>query len=386
MISGHALIPVTIAAAFVFGMIYALPGTIRGSLAQALRMDEGRVRAMLAAHNVAVIPMVLLAGLLADKVGLRAMVIAGSILIALGLITLGTSRSYPGAFYSLFATSLGLAVLSVSAVLLMPKAFFDDDCAASVNLGMVFFGLGALVTPPLSDVLTRGIGLRQTLMLVGSLALLPAIAAALCSRRAFLAGSDLVATDVLQVVENPAIWLAGLTFTLYCVIEGAVSIWATAYFLEIGHSATRAVVLVAGFWLSIILGRLAAAFLQYRGVVPRGSEAWLIAILSVVAGVVLGNLAGTLHHTTARMGYLLAGACLGPIFPTLVGILFDNTETGRRGLAYGVMFAIGSAGSAVLAPAMGAYARRSSTRNALRFPMIIAFFLAASGLVLALTL
>jgi hypothetical protein len=50
------------------------------------------------------------------------------------------------------------------------------------------------------------------------------------------------------------------------------------------------------------------------------------------------------------------------------------------------MFALGSAGSLILAPLIGSYARRHSVRTALRIPTLVALLLAAATLVLGLTL
>ena len=56
---------------------------------------------------------------------------------------------------------------------------------------------------------------------------------------------------------------------------------------------------------------------------PRSvAEAWLIVVLSAAAAVTLGNMAGARSAAGASVGMILSGLFLGPIFPTLVGILF----------------------------------------------------------------
>ncbi len=56
-----------------------------------------------------------------------------------------------------------------------------------------------------------------------------------------------------------------------------------------------------------------------------------------------------------------------------------------RGTAYGVVFAIGSMGSLVISPMIGAFANKRTLRQALRILMVIALFLTAAALVFALT-
>jgi fucose permease len=102
--------------------------------------------------------------------------------------------------------------------------------------------------------------------------------------------------------------------------------------------------------------------------------------------VVLGNLSGTRNRATAAWGLLAVGALFGPIFPTLVGTLFRAFDEPQQGTAYGAMFAFGTTGSLILPPVIGAYARRTSVRKALRIPTVVALLLASSALVLALAI
>ncbi len=75
---------------------------------------------------------------------------------------------------------------------------------------------------------------------------------------------------------------------------------------------------------------------------------------------------------------------LGPIFPTLVGILFtfvDKDQSGMNlGTAYGAMFSIGSLGGLLLAPVMGAYGAHRGMRKAWRVPIILALFISLVGI------
>ena len=79
---------------------------------------------------------------------------------------------------------------------------------------------------------------------------------------------------------------------------------------------------------------------------------------------VLGNLAGTHARWNAALGLLLVGALFGPIFPTLVGILFEHFDNKHvQGTAFGAMFAIVT-GKLVVPPSTKARAwpARSSER------------------------
>jgi FHS family glucose/mannose:H+ symporter-like MFS transporter len=380
--TGHALIPVTIAGAFTVGMILALLGSIKLSLAQRLGMDETRVGGLLSALNLALIPMMLVSGIFVDQIGLRGVLVTGSLLAALAVFALAMTRRYTAAFMAILFAGAGGACISTAAVKLMPAAFWEQSPAASLNLGNVFFGLGALITPTLAELLTRTVGFRRSLGLLAVLCLAPALAVALAPAQAFAGFASPQAGSLDDVLASPVLWLVALAFLLYSPIEGALGTWTTTYFRDLGFRERSAALLLSGFWLTFMAGRLLIGFLQ-QTILPGDSEGPVIVALALLSAVVLANLAGTHYRTSAAWGILLTGALLGPIFPTIVGILFKRFPV-ERGTAYGAMFAIGATGSAIVAPLIGAYARRRSVRAALRIPTIVALLLAGATMALAL--
>ncbi len=123
-------------------------------LADRLQPDDGRVRQLLLALNIALIPLVLLCGLLLDLYGRRPMLVVGSVVLAAALVSLSVRPTYPHAFGAIALAALGVAALSTASIVQMPRAFFAPaETSASFNLGYVFIALGALVTPVLTDVL-----------------------------------------------------------------------------------------------------------------------------------------------------------------------------------------------------------------------------------------
>ena len=82
---------------------------------------------------------------------------------------------------------------------------------------------------------------------------------------------------------------------------------------------------------------------------------------------------------------LLLGLCLGPIFPTLSGIVVHR-HPAEPGSAFGAFFALGAVGSLVIPPVIGAYARKTNIQRALRIPMVLGLVLAAASMVLGLSL
>jgi fucose permease len=382
-----SLTALTIAAAVAFGVVLTLLGSIKLALAKRLGIGEAQVGGLLSALNLALIPMMLVSGFLIDRWGARHVLLAGAVLAAVGLFSLTFRPTYSWALLCILVVGLGGACLSTGSMVLMPEAFFPRSLgevpnreSAALNLGNVFFGLGCLITPTLADLLLRTVRFRWTLGLLALLCLLPGALALVAA-----VPVPKPAGDLGTVLVHPLVWLAGLVFFLYGPVEFAIGTWATTYLTNQGYRETRAAWLLSGFWLCFFAARLALAYLEANDVLPRQNEPWVILFMALLAAVALGNLAGAASKGNAGLGLLVLGAFLGPIFPTLIGIVFQVPALrDHQGTAYGLVFAIGSVGSLIMAPIVGASARRTTVQHSFRILMLLALMLAAAALVLGL--
>jgi fucose permease len=383
-----SLTALTIAAAVAFGLVLTLLGSIKLALAKRLAISEAQVGGLLSALNLALIPMMLLSGFLIDSWGPRHVLIAGSVLTAVGLFSLTYRPTYTWALLCILVVGLGGACLSTGSMVLMPEAFFPrahgevaNRESAALNLGNVFFGLGCLIMPALADLLLRTVQFRWTLGLLALLCLMPAVLA-------LFAGpipAPRPAGDLGTVLTNPLVWLAGLVFFLYGPVEFAMGTWATTYLTNQGFRETRAAWLLSSFWLCFFAARLVLAYVEANDLLPRRNEAWVILVMALLSAVALGHLAGAATRPSAAVGLLVLGAFLGPIFPTLVGVVFaDPRLRDHQGTAYGLVFAVGSVGSLIMAPIIGASARRTSVQYSFRILMLLALMLGAAALILGL--
>jgi fucose permease len=383
----NAVAAVTITGAFVFGMVLALVGSLKLALAKRLNLSEARVGGLLSALHLAFIPMMPLAGLLIDRMDVRLVLIAGCILSALGLYTLTAWATYRAALASLLLIGVGAACVSVACVVLMPRAFFEGKMIdAAVNVGMVFFALGSLVTPTLVDLLLRTYDLERFRRAMIALAVLCLIPAFVVVGTQWQGGGQFALNaqpeSLSGLLGDPRLWLAGLVFFLYGPLEFAVGTWATTYLIDHGYRDRQAARCLSGFWLMFLAGRVLTAYLQYRGVLRDNGDAFLIPVLALVAAVMLGNLASAPDSRRTGWALLVLGLIMGPIFPTLVGMVLKLDHP--PGTAYGIMFAIGSLGSLVLAPMIGLFARGRSVQSALRIPMVLGLLMAGAATVLGL--
>jgi fucose permease len=373
----------TISGALVFGLALALLGSLKLALAKRLALNEAGVGGLLSALNLALIPMMLISGLVIDAWGARWVLLLGSLTTTLGLFGLTAPPTYRRAQLAVLGVGLGAAAVSMASMVLMHNAFPTKTQAAALNFGCVFIALGALATPALTDVLLRALGFRRTVGLLAVLCLAPALFAALTPGDAFvivLRGEPGQAPlDLVGLAYSPGLWLAAAVFFFYAPLEGTVGVWTTSYLMEKGEGEHAAAWMLSGFWASFLLSRLLIALWDP----PAG---WLPALLvapPLLTAVALGNLSGTASVSSARLYLLALGFLLGPVFPTLVGTVFDAFKE-EPGAAYGTMFAFGSLGSLALAPLIGARAHRRSVQAAFVIPMILALLMTAAALVFAL--
>jgi MFS family permease len=370
---------VTIASAFGFGMVQSILEAVKAPLAKRIGVPEIKIAGWLDALKIALVPLALLSGILADHVGGRWIIIAGSLVLGLAFFGLALSRDLRESVFALLLIGVGLSCLGIGAVVLMPVAFFGPN-AASANLGFVFFPLGALVASSFVDVILQRFDWRRGLSGLAVVSLVPAMLATLSPAAAYPPLGR--PADLGALSTDPFLWLLGLVFLLYAPLEGAVGSWGNSYLLNLGFSAGRAGGLVTGYWVIFMASRLLAAYGLHS--LNHDSEPWVLLGLAIVAAIALGMLVGSHHPHQGGWGLLLTAAVLGPIFPMLVGIIYKNFEESELGSAYGATYALGGIGSLVFSSVMTAYARQTSIRTALRFPLLLAVLLAGTTLVVAL--
>ncbi len=376
----RAIIVTTISGAFVFGMVLALLGSLKLTLTKRLGIGEGLVGGLFSALNLALIPMMLFAGVLLDGLGVRGTLILGSTVTALALFGLSLRMTYRAAVASVLVAGLGAACVGTASVVLMPQAFDfgPGRVTAALNFGTMFLALGALVMPPVTDYLMRAVEFRKALGVLALACLVPALAALATPGADF--GDATQAVPLGKLLANPFLLLAGLVFFFYAPLEGSISVWTTTYLTDLGFREKSAVWVLSGFWACFLVSRLFTAYL-----LPEGWDPWMTVLAGLLAAVVLGNLAGApdANWRKVALGLLLLGLLLGPIFPCLVARVFKAFGD-SRGTAFGEMYALGSVGSLILGPILGSRARSRNVQPTLRILVVVSLLMAAAALTLAL--
>jgi fucose permease len=347
----HELAWLTIAGGFTFGMLLSLMAGSRRTLVEWLRLEPEQAGGLLSVLSLTLIPGSITAGLLVDLCGGKWIIALGSLLACISLLLLlsSTHQSYGRCLSAIIVAGLGASCLNVGSAVLMPRAFFDDNPVAATNLGFVFVGLGALVTPVVADLLLQiqRTGYRKTLAVFALACLVPLGLAVIAPGEPMPANGGGVHFEVFQ---RPSLWLAGGVFILYAPLEAWLSASALPYLRRIGFRETGAAVLLALTWLAFLGSRLVIAYWEQTESLDPDSTHLVMLLLALIATVALGNMAGASRHDSVTLWILLVGVCLGPIYSSLVGFLFLNFDPKVYGSAYGTVYAIGTAGGMLLTP------------------------------------
>jgi hypothetical protein len=384
MLGVQAVTALTIGGSVAFGMALALLGHLKLELSRRPEQVTGRVDLLLSLLNLALIPMTIAAGVLVDFWGVRPTIILGSVLLALSFLALSAGANFGRSIVAVTVAAFAAAAVGTSSLILMPRGLFGlHEATASLQVGLVLVALGALLMPPLIDLLVRGVGFGRSMAIVAFLMLLPAFLAALPPAGDLAAEGQI--GQLLPLLKEPGVWLAGVVFFCYAPLEAFVSVWSTAMLGGIGESR-RQVRWLAGFWTAFLLSRLGIGFVEHAGYLHDDWSGWFLFGSALLAAVVIGNLSGTFRAHQTSTGLVFLGFFLGPLFPFLVGMLFHlSSDAGLPGTAFGLLFACGSLGSLVLSPLVHVSAGARTVQAALRIPLFLALLLAAATLLFVLS-
>jgi len=371
---------VVFACAFVVGVDFAILGSVKLRLAKMLDIDDAKVGSLISALMFSSMVGVLVTGPIMDNVGYMPVASIGFVLAGISLWILAFSPSYKAAFIACILLGLGTACVSVTGAALAPKVLFDGKASAAQNLFNVFFGLGAFLTPLIAAQLVGRIGYKATVSVIGTVCFIPVVAAVASQYPE--AGAEYNVRTLIGLFGNAAVWVAGAALFCYCGLEATMGGFITTYLQDLDINESRAGMVLSGFWISLMIARLVAAYGLSE--VPTLSAPTILglAILTIVA---IAIMIMTESKVLGCVGAIIVGLAFGPIFPTLVGVAFTKTAASARdigGSVYGLIFALGMLGSTIIPLVVGRYSAKVSIRKSLQITLVVAAALTVFSAVL----
>jgi fucose permease len=350
---------------FSCGIVMALVGAILPELQRSLRFGLEKAGLLQSIVYMGQVPTLLLVGPLIDRLGKKPVLVTGWALLAFALLGIVSVSSYAPLATMLFLLGLGASCLDGGSSTLIPQVYAENSFAA-MNLGNLFFSLGAVFFPLLT-VLTRKLGLTPILVF---LAVLMAVLGTSALLKRFPTAKGRAGFDwreAQRVVPNPTVLMVSTVLFFYVALEASTAGWVRTYLDRSFGVATRTSGLVLTlFWASQALGRLMASRLVR---VLRGPTLVMLSAMGAVLGTLLLVLAP--NALIAAAGVAVCGLTYAPIFPTSVtgaGIQFPTLF----GTVFGIYAAVGFLGAVILPAAIGYLASATTLREGLGLLVVTA--------------
>jgi len=341
---------------FTFGVMTSFLGATLPELGTRLNFDLARGGALFSFLYLPQIPMVFLAGPLIDRFGKKPVLCGGLLFSAAALVGVAYAPTYSVLGALLVVLGLGGCSAMSASNTLIPD-LFPENPSSALNLGNIFFGLGAIFFPGLVALLTARLGLVPTLWLMTLLVAGVALVAFFETFPAAGAAGGFDWGEARRVALNPAVILLAWVLFFYSAIE-ITTAGFTRSFLEQAFSATQQAskTILTAFWIALMVGRLGASQVVKR---VRGSRLVLGASVGAVVGLFL--LAVAPNVALATLGVLVCGLSYAPVFPTTAGTA-STYFSKLFGTVFGTLMTLALFSGAVVPPAIGYLAKITTVR------------------------
>jgi MFS family permease len=306
-------------------------------------------------------------GALSDRFGTRSVVLCGGVLLGIGLVTASRAATL-GQFQLLFGVLVGLAAGSFYTPLIAATTrWFTLNRSLAVALVSAGLSLGSATVGPLARWLITGYDWRTAMLVIGELAWLVILPAALLVREppavqpvdvpAGSAGPARPELTVAQALRTPQFAAIALTFFACCAAHSGPIFHMVANAMDHGVGAMAAATVFSVAGVGSLSGRIVCGFLADR----IGAKRMLL------AGLALQAVAVSLYLVTRELASfyelaLLFGFAYGgvmPLYAILVreyfGARIMGTIFGAVGFVSTLGMAIGPVAGGWLYDAFGSY-------------------------------
>jgi len=349
-------------------------GPCNAPVAREFGLGENLMGMLFASHFAGFIISVFFAGYMVDRVGLRPVMLAAIVVLALAMIGFGAAWNVPVAFFMMFMTGIGGGGVEAGVNSLISR-MYSDTRVYSLNLMHTYFGVGAFTWPAFAGwMLASGTSWRVLFFIIGGVSL--AIAALLFPQKfpGMEAGSETVGIrDMLKLLRSPTVLLVGLVIAFYVGGEMGINNWIVRYFDEIlleGEPLAEHFGINAGitssifltlYWFTMTVGRLGATI---AGRFMRDvSLLRIMAVSSTVCAIATFMVDGV---AAAAVFLGLTGLFFSGIFATTIAT-GGNRFPDRLGTISGIVIGFSGIGNVGFNAAIGSIAQAAGLRAGMLF-------------------
>jgi predicted MFS family arabinose efflux permease len=280
-------------------------------------------------------------GVLSDHWGSRRVVVAGGLLLGLGLVASSRITSL-WQLHLAFGGVVGVAAGAFYAPLTTTATrWFTANRGLAVALVSAGTGLGTFVVAPLARWLTSAYDWRMAMLLLGDLVWLVIIPLGLLVRDApghAETGAD-PGVPLAEIARSPQFWLIALTHFTCCIAHSGPIFHMVTHAMDQGVQSLTAATILGVSGLASLAGRIVAGIVADRC----GAKRTLVAVLSLqVPAIFLYLFTGTAAGFYALA--VLFGASYGGVMPMYALLTREYFGARAMGTAYGAIFMLQAVG------------------------------------------
>jgi MFS family permease len=244
-------------------------------------------------------------GRLIDRTGARLAMATGAGVIGLCTILLSRSQSLPY-FYAIFVVSgLGQGLATIIPISLVISNWFSAKRGKALGMAMTGTGLGAMVMVPVTTWIVVNWGWRTSYLVMGCIILLMVPLNLLFIRTrpsdmGLLPDGGRVAPEeplstiglaVPEALRTQAFWLIGIMMVLAGLVAMGVGVHLMPYLTDVGHSESRASLIIAIISGMTVVGKIGMGFITDRwGVRPAVALAFGLILVGILLLMGAGGL------------------------------------------------------------------------------------------------
>ncbi|MEV7648235.1 MFS transporter [Arthrobacter sp. NPDC089319] len=325
------------------GLLWAAYGPAIPQLQEQFGIDKSVAGLPFAIQSACSVVGALSVQMVLRRFGYRAAFGGAFLALGIGALIIGTVPAWSAILTGAVLAGLGLGCCDT----LVSQAFITGQGrrgAAMVNIAHGCFGVGTVLAPGLLAVLGAE---RWSLMFLVVACLMLFAVTGVKGIASWKEPKTVHSMKVNRGTRPVQVWVIAGFLVLYIAhfgVQSGIGTWEPTRLMDQGHSEIQATLAVSGYWLAMVLGRVAAIPFTARF---RPSS---IVIVSS-AGMTLALFVAVVVPDSAVWAYLLAGLMIGPIFPT--GLTWLMTSGYARGGTFSYVVASALAGSIFLPPLLG---------------------------------
>jgi len=303
-------------------------------------------------------------GAASDRYGTRAVVLAGGVLLGLGLVAASQAVEL-WQFQVLFGVLVGVAAgSSYTPLIATTTNWFTRHRSLAVALVSMGLGISALTVAPLATWIIVEHGWRTAMLVLGGIAWAVVIPAALLLRRPPAQASDAPAAahstgefSVLQALRTPQFAAIALTYFACCAAHSGPIFHMVSYARVCGVAPLTATTVFSAAGIGSLVGRIGLALIADRvGAKPVLVVGLGVQALAIVLYTAAHDLA-SLYALSALFGFAYGGVM--PLYAIVIrqyfGARIMGSTFGAANMASTVGMAIGPLVGGWIFDTYGAY-------------------------------